>query len=169
MQKLKSVTFVAGWLLFIFAAAMICVSIKDRSAMLSADSYEDKGIYTFIPYQMLPVQVENTGANGRNRRMNPVRTVYMVYYKDNKGSGYQWKKQALTRENGLRIVEDGEPVKRRVLSIPGRGTYITVEPGQTAESYTAGQQKKNSFLLLASGGYLLFYVLIWCMLRKRRQ
>lgn len=92
MQKLKSVTFVAGWLLFIFAAAMICVSIKNRSAMLSADNYEDKGIYTFIPYQMLPVQVENTGANGRNRRMNPVRTVYMVYYKDNKGSGYQWKK-----------------------------------------------------------------------------
>lgn len=79
------------------------------------------------------------------------------------------EKQAFVRENGLRIVEDGEPVKRRVLSIPGRGTYITVEPEQTAESYTVGQQKKNSFLLFVSVGYLLFYMLSWCIVRKRRQ
>ena len=86
MQKLKSIIFVAGLMLLILAAVVGYLSIKYLSAILPVDSYEDKGLYTFLPYQVLPVQVENTGASGRARRMNPTKTVYMVYYRDTSGA-----------------------------------------------------------------------------------
>ena len=73
MQKLKSIVFVVGIMLLILAAAMGYLSIKYLSAILPADSYEDKGVYTFSPYQVLPIQVQNTGASGRDRRMNPTK------------------------------------------------------------------------------------------------
>ncbi len=62
MQKLKSIVFVAGVMLLILAAAVGYLSIKYLAAILPADSYEDEGVYTFSPYQVLPVQVQNTGA-----------------------------------------------------------------------------------------------------------
>ena len=167
MRKLKSVIFAVGLMLFILSAAMLCLSVKNISAMPSPDSYEDKGIYTFVPYQVLPVQVENTGAIGRNRRMNPTKTVYMVYYKDNSSSGYQWTKQVVSRESGQEIVNGGVSVKRRVLNIPDKGTYITVEPEETAKSYTAGLQKKYRLALGTSAAYILFYVLAWYIVLKQ--
>ena len=60
-----------------------------------------------LPYQLLSVQVQNTGASGRDRRMNPTKTAYMVYYRDTSGSSYQWSEQALTRELGQEIVDAG--------------------------------------------------------------
>ena len=113
MAKLKSIVFVAGVMLLILAAAVGYLSIKYLVAILPADSYEDKGVYTFSPYQVLPVQVQNTGASGRDRRMNPTKTAYMVYYRDTSGSGYQWSQQALTRELGQEIVDAGAAVERR--------------------------------------------------------
>ena len=164
MTKLKSIIFVAGVMLLILAAAMGYLSIKYLSAILPADSYEDKGIYTFSPYQVLPVQVQNTGASGRNRRMNPTKTVYMVYYRDTSGSGYQWSEQALTRELGQEIVDAGAAVERRVLAIPADRSYITVESGQTAENYTTGLRQKYVTVLVLAGGYVLLYVAAWCVI-----
>ena len=171
MQKLKSIVFVAGVLLLILAAAMGYLSIKYLSAILPADSYEDKGVYIFSPYQVLPVQVQNTGASGRDRRMNPTKTAYMVYYRDTSGSGYQWSEQALTRELGQEIVDAGAAVERRVLAIPADRSYITVEPGQTAERYTAGLRQKYITALVLAGTYVLLYAAAWCVilgLRKKR-
>ncbi len=76
-------------MLLILAAAMGYLSINYLSAILPADSYEDKGIYVFSPYQVLPVQVQNTGASGRDRRMNATKTACMVNYRDTSGSVYQ--------------------------------------------------------------------------------
>ena len=163
MEKLKSIIFVAGVMLLILAAAVGCFSIKYLVAILPADSYEDKGVYTFSPYQVLPVQVQNTGASGRNRRMNPTKTVYKVYYKDAGGSGYQWSEQALTRELGQDVVDAGAAVERRVLAIDSDRSYITVEPGQTAESYTAGLRQKYIIVLVLAGSYILLYVIVWCV------
>ena len=164
MAKLKSIIFIAGVMLLILAAAAGCLSIKNLSAVLPAGSYEDKGVYTFSPYQVLPVQVQNTGASGRDRRMNPTKTVYMVYYRDTSGSGYQWRQQALTRERGQEIVDAGAAVERRVLAIPADRSYITVEPGQTAESYTAGLQQKYITALVLAGAYILLYAVAWCVI-----
>ena len=164
MAKLKSIIFVAGVMFLILAAAIGYLSIKYLSAILPADSYEDKGIYTFSPYQVLPVQVQNTGASGRNRRMNPTKTVYMVYYRDTSGNGYRWSEQALTRELGKEMVDAGAAVERRVLAIPADRSYITVESGQTAESYTAGLRQKYVTVLVLAGGYVLLYVAAWCVI-----
>ena len=171
MAKLKSIVFVAGVMLLILAAAVGYLSIKYLVAILPADSYEDKGVYTFSPYQVLPVQVQNTGASGRDRRMNPTKTAYMVYYRDTSGSGYQWSQQALTRELGQEIVDAGSAVARRVLSVPADRSYITVEPGQTAESYTAGLRQKYITALVLAGAYVILYGMVWCVvvwLRKRK-
>ncbi len=64
MAKPKSIFFVVGLMLLLLSAAMGYLSIEYLSAIASADSYEDKGVYTFSPYQVLPVQVQNTGTNG---------------------------------------------------------------------------------------------------------
>ena len=169
MQKLKSTVFVVGIMLLILAAAMGYISIKYLSAILPADSYEDKGVCTFSPYQVLPVQVQNTGASARGRRMNPTKTVYMVYYRATDGSGYQWSEQALTRELGQEIVDAGAAVERRVLAIPADRSYITVEPGQTAESYTAGLRQKYITALTLAGAYVLMYAIVWCVIGSMKR
>lgn len=159
MSKLKSIVFVAGVMLLILAAAVGYLSIKYLVAIIPADSYEDKGVYTFSPYQVLPVQVQNTGASGRNCRMNPTKTAYMVYYRDTSGSGYQWSQQALTREIGQDVVDAGAAVERRVLAIPADRSYITVELGQTA-----GLRQKYITALVLAGAYVLLYAAAWCVL-----
>ena len=136
MRKLKSIITLAGIMLLILSAASLYVALGAMSDVRPAESYEDKGVRTFVPYDVLPVQVKNTSASSRDRRMNPTKTVYMVYYRATDGSGYKWSDEVSAKSYGERVVEAGEPVERRVLSIPEAGTYITVEPNQTAETYT---------------------------------
>ena len=47
MQNLKTIVFIGGVLLLILAAVIGYLSIKNLSGIRSADSYEDKGVYTF--------------------------------------------------------------------------------------------------------------------------
>lgn len=170
MEKVKSIGFVAGLMLLILAAVMIYLSAKGLFTIPSANSYQDNGTHTFEPYQVLPVQVRNTSSYSRDRRMNPTKTVYMVYYRATDGSGYQWTDRAITRELGQETVKEGVPVTRRVLSIPSDRTYITVEPEQTAESYTAGLRQKYVLALALSAAYILVYLVIWgVILSKKRR
>ena len=55
----------------------------------------------------------------------------------------------------------GVPITRRVLSVSGGRTYITVEPQQTAASYSAGLRQKYVLALALSAAYILVYLLIW--------
>ena len=170
MEKVKSIGFVAGFMLLILAAVMIYLSAKGLFTIPSANSYQDNGTRTFEPYQVLPVQVRNSSSYSRDRRMNPTKTVYMVYYRATDGSGYQWTDRAITRELGQETVKEGVPVTRRVLSIPSDRTYITVEPDQTAESYTAGLRQKYVLALALSAAYILVYLVIWgVILSKKRR
>ena len=164
MKRLKTIIPVAGILLLILSAASLYVAMQALSDIRPAEDYEDIGVLTFQPYDVLPVQVQNTGANSRVRRMNPTKTVYMVYYRATDGSGYKWSDEALTRDLGKDIVEAGETVRRRVLRIPADGTYITVEPEQSAGSYTAGLRQKYITVLVLAGAYVLLYGLGWCVL-----
>ena len=164
MRKLKTIIPVAGILLLILSAASLYVAMQALSDIRPAEDYEDIGVLTFQPYDVLPIQVQNTGASSRDRRMNPTKTVYMVYYRATDGSGYKWSDKALTRDLGKDIVEVGETVQRRVLRIPADGTYITVEPDQTAGSYTEGLRQKYTTILVLAGAYVLLYGLGWCVL-----
>lgn len=170
MRRLKTIIPVAGILLLILSAASLYVAVQALLEIRPAEDYEDIGVLTFQPYDVLPVQVQNTGASSRDRRMNPTKTVYMVYYRATDGSGYEWSDRAITRELGQETVKEGVPVTRRVLSIPGDRTYITVEPEQTAESYTAGLRQKYVLALALSAAYILVYLVIWgVILSKKRR
>ena len=78
IKKLKPFITVAGVMLLLAAVTMGYFSAQRLSSIIPASGYEDKGVYSFVPVRVLPVQVENTGATGRARRMNPTKTVYMV-------------------------------------------------------------------------------------------
>lgn len=82
IKKLKPFITVAGIMLLLASAAMGYFSAQRLSSIIPASDYEDKGVYSFVPVRVLPVQVENTGATGRARRMNPTKTVYVVHYRD---------------------------------------------------------------------------------------
>jgi len=86
-------------------------------------------LYLLI-YQASPAQIQNTSAYSRDRRINPTKIVYMVYYRITDGGGYEWSDRAITRELGQETVKEGVPVTRRVFSIPSDRIYITVEPEQ---------------------------------------
>ena len=169
MARLKSIVFVAGVMLLILAAVMCYLSIEELSALPSADSYMDRGVYTFVPYEVASEQVKNTSADSRDRRMHPTKTVYIVCYRDIGGSGYRWKERTVTHEMGQAIVDAGVAVERRVLSIPDRRTYITVEPEQTAASYTVGLRQRYIMALGLSAGYLLVYLLVWFMIWRKNK
>ena len=171
MRRLKTVISITGILLLILSAASIYVSFRSLSGLRPAEDYEDRGVLTFKPYAVYPVQVENTGS-GRSRRMNPTRTVYMVYYRVTDGSGYQWTDEISSRDQGLEVVKAGAAVKRRVLSIPEDRTYITVEPEQTAGSYTEGLRKRYTGIVTIGTLYIMFYVLVLLLaklVRRMRQ
>ena len=169
MKKLKSIFFVAGILLLILSAASLYVAMQALLVIRPAEDYEDIGVLTFQPYDVLPVQVQNTGASSRDRRMNPTKTVYMVYYRATDGSGYKWSNEAFSKDHGQRVVEAGETVQRRVLRIPADGTYITVEPEQSAGSYTAGLRQKYTTIFALAGAYVLLYGLLWCLIYRRNR
>ena len=100
MRRLKTIIPIAGILLLILSAASLYVAMRDISKVRPAEDYEDQGVRSFEPYAVYPVQAPNTGASGRDRRMNPTKTIYMVYYRAADGSGYQWSGEALTRDLG---------------------------------------------------------------------
>ncbi len=161
MEKVKSMGLIASLMLLILAVVMVYLSIKGLLTIPSANTYEDSGLHTFEPYQVLPIQVRNSSAYSRSRRVNPTKTVYMVYYRATDGSGYQWSDRAITRELGQETVKEGVTVTRRVLSVSGGRTYITVEPDQTTESYASGLRQKYVLALALSAAYILVYLLIW--------
>ena len=163
MQKLKFIPFSAGVMLFVLSAVTIYLSIQELSDIRPAGDYEDQGVYTFLPYDVQSIQVKNTSASSRDRRMHPTTTVYMVLYRDTSGAGYRWQERTPAPELGQKTVKAGQTVARRVLTIPSSRTYITVEPDQTAESYTTGLRKKYITALVLAGVYVLLYVAAWCV------
>lgn len=169
MRRLKTIIPIAGILLLILSAASLYVAMRDISKVHPAEDYEDQGVRSFAPYAVYPVQVQNTSASGRDRRMNPTKTVYMVYYLATDGSGYKWSDEALTRDLGEDIVEAGETVRRRVLSIPSDGTYITVEPEQTAGSYAESLRGRYTRIVGLSALYILFYFIVLILVKLVRR
>ena len=86
MKRLKTIILVAGILLLILSAASLYAAMQGISKVRPAEDYEDQGVRSFEPYAVYPVQVENTGAVGRDRRMHPTKTVYKVDYRATDGS-----------------------------------------------------------------------------------
>ena len=76
----------AGIMLLVLALACLYVGAEGFLTIRPAAAYEDMGVHTFSPYQTYPTQVKNT-AGGRQGRLHPTKTVYLVYYRATDGSG----------------------------------------------------------------------------------
>lgn len=167
MKNLKLIGSVISMLLLILSLALGYVSWTKLAAVRDSGEYEDAGVMTFTPYQVLPAQVKKT-STGRDKRLNPTKTVYLIYYKADNNSGYEWTKQVSTSSEGERIVTSGVKVKRRLLRISAEGTYLTVEPQQTAKSYTTGLRQRYMLMLGAAAVYIAGYSLVFFILHKRK-
>lgn len=170
MNKLKKMGMSFGLMLFILSLATAYMSWTKGSAVRPADSYEDRGIHPFAPYRLLPIQVENTSGSSRSRRMNPTKTVYVVYYRTTDGTGYRWKREVASKSQGQKILAEKELFERRVLAIRGEKKYISVDAELTAESYTTDLKQKYTWALAFSVVYILAYITVWGVIFwKRRQ
>ncbi len=138
--------------LFIMALVFAAAALWQLFLLPDPALYRDEGVYTFVPYQVLPIQVKNN-ATGRSRRMNPTKTVYKVYYRTEEYSGYEWSQKAPSKTAGADIVAEKKPCRRRVLSRADTGTYLTVDADQTAKTHFQSLRRR---CLLITGGCLLY-------------
>ena len=143
MKKLKSIFFVAGVMLLILSAVMAYLSIEELSAMLPADSYTDRGVYTFAPYEVASEQVKNTSASSRERRMNPTKTVYIICYRDIGGNGYRWQERTVTPEMGQAVVDAGNHGEGRGVWNSDPGTFHSLEAHGKGQSFDGGFRPRD--------------------------
>lgn len=156
-----------GVLLFVLAAACLYVGLTALGDIRPASAYADAGIHTFVPYQALPTQVENT-ATSRHKRLHSTKTVYLVYYRATDETGYEWKDEEHYKNAAKQRVALGEPVKRRVLSIPESGTYISVADNLTAEQYVLQQQRFYWMMVGGAAAFLVLYLAGWALVLQKR-
>ncbi len=148
------------FLVLLFASLLtLAIAGWQLHTLPSADAYTDKGIYTFIPYEVLPIQVENN-TSGRQKRMNPTKTVWQVFYRTVESSGYRWRENVASKRVGQDVIAQKQPVKRRVLSLTGEKSYITVPPELDAESYIDGLRRRYLRILNISAVYPILYLSI---------
>ena len=139
MAKLKSIAFAIGIMLLIGAALCLYFSLRNLSSIRPASAYEDMGVHTFVPEEVYPVQRENH-ATGRQKRNHPTTTVYIVRYRSEDGSGYQYKYESGSVESTAQnILKTGDPIERRVLSISGEDDYITIDADETVRATKPGR------------------------------
>ena len=168
-EKIRLYVNVLLLMFVILAVLSLFFSVRNMTEIRSVSAYEDQGVCTFVPVEVSPVQEENN-ASGRMRRNHPVKTVYVVSYQASDGSGYEYDYEAGSVDTiAQKIVEEGEPIERRVLSIPDEGTYITVEADETAETYVAGQRKRFVLISIVSVLYLAVWGMVNIILMKRRK
>lgn len=159
-MNISSICFAIGVMLLAAAAGSLYISILDILAIRPVYDYVDDGVYTFVPAEFYPIQVNNN-ATGRQKRNHPTKTVYVVSYHA-KGSYYKYKYHSGSVEStARRILEEGATVERRVLRVPKENVYITVGAHETAESHAAGEKKKYLVIAACSSIYLIAFAGFW--------
>ena len=167
IETFTGIVRVIGIMGLILSIACLTLGVKGIATIRPASDYEDMGVHTFSPYKVLPYTVENR-ATGRDKRNNPTKTVYVVYYQTSDGTGYQWKLETSNdKDYADQILAKGDSVDRRVLSIKENGKYMTVDTDLTADTYVAGQQKRYLWMAGLSGGYLVLCVALWLVMKRR--
>lgn len=167
IETFTGIVRVIGIMGLILSIACLTLGVKGIATIRPASDYEDMGVHTFSPYKVLPYTVENR-ATSRDKRNNPTKTVYVVYYQTSDGTGYQWKLETSNdKDYADQILAKGDSVDRRVLSIKENGKYMTVDTDLTADTYVAGQQKRYLWMAGLSGGYLVLCVALWLVMKRR--
>ena len=90
MKKSQKIIYYLSIIGLLVSLAFLCLGIKGISGVHQASEYTDEGVYTFVPYHVSAITVENT-STGRDKRIHPTKTIYAVYYHTLEKSVYQWK------------------------------------------------------------------------------
>ena len=168
MEKQKAIAFTGGIMLLIGAALCLYLRLRILSSNRPASAYEYMGVHTFMPEEVYPVQRENH-ATGRQKRNHPTTTVYIVLYRAEDGSGYQYKYESGSVESTAQnILKTGDPIERRVLSISGEDGYITIDAYETAQTYEARQKRTYWTIAGVSAAYLLVWLAVNGLLLYKR-
>lgn len=167
MTKIKSIAFAISIMLLVAAPISLYFSMRNLTQIRTASDYDDLGIYTFVPDEVYPIQVENH-ATGRAGRNHPTKTVYVVSYRAEDGSGYQYRQEFAVETLAQNVLKEGEPIQRRVLSIPHENSYTTIDVEETVESYTLHQKMTYLVIAGASSLYLLAWISMLVIRRRKR-
>ena len=171
--KFKRICFVMGFTFFIISFGVAYKCYQEYQAVRPAEAYTDLGVFTFKPYKVQQYQgTKRTQITGRHSIENTT-TNYRLLYRSIDGGKYryQWRQDILSREYGLRQIEEKNLVQRRVLEITkesDKGTYITIDPAETATSYTDKRRFRNKLGIIISVGYALTYGTWWLTYFYRR-
>ena len=150
--------FLAIGMLF-FAAAAIQMYLE----VAPAEDYVDEGVHTFTASN--GYSAARRGHWQKKYHRWSTRYVYVVIYKA--PGGWRWEPEFLVRAEGEEAVQNRDQVDRRVLSIAGENSYITVSPELTARQYV--EQTRRKYLIL--GGICLAIPaaegVIWLLARRK--
>lgn len=150
--------FLAIGMLF-FAAAAIQMYLE----VAPAEDYVDEGVHTFTASS--GYSAARRGHWQKKHHRWSTRYVYVVIYKA--PGGWRWEPEFLVRAEGEEVVQNRDQVDRRVLSIAGENSYITVSPELTARQYV--EQTRRKYLIL--GGICLAIPaaegVIWLLARRK--
>lgn len=168
MTKLKSAAFIVGIIVMIGAAISFYFSLQNLYSLPDVSDFEDRDVHTFVPYDIVPVRVQNNAA-GRAQRNSPDKIVYTVLYKSSDQTGYRMRKEGGFTEDSAKLLYNSGSVEKRVLLNRKDNSYITADPDQTAAAYVAGMRRKYMLLSVLSGGYILIFVSIVSLIRLRKR
>ena len=89
-EKFRDMLGASSMILMMVAVIILGLGIKNILTVLPASAYEDKGVHTFTPIEILPsTEKEHFLLMAASRRMHPTTTVYKVRYEATDGSGYR--------------------------------------------------------------------------------
>ena len=174
-EKIRDMLGASSMILLMVAAIILGLGIKNMLTVRPASAYEDKGVHTFTPVEIYPVQKKNTSSYGRSRRMHPTTTVYKVRYEATDGSGYRCSFEAGSTETSARLLAEEGDIVQRVLYIHDEDAIVVVDPDESAESYAdesaesyaAGERQRYLLMILIPGLFLAACAVVFAVKKIR--
>lgn len=167
MKKSQKIIYYLSIIGLLVSLAFLCLGIKGISGIHQASEYTDEGVYTFVPYRVSAITVENT-STGRDKRIHPTKTIYAVYYHTLEKSVYQWKVETgNSKADANRILQAKKQVKKRVFTRKSSEEYIVVEEELSVDTYVKRQVYRYACMIVLPIGYLICLWIFW-RLKKRR-
>ena len=167
-EKFRDMLGASSMILMMVAVIILGLGIKNILTVLPASAYEDKGVHTFTPIEIYPVQKKNTSSYGRSRRMHPTTTVYKVRYEATDGSGYRCSFEAGSTETSAQLLAAEGDIVQRVLYVPEADSIVIVGPDESAESYAVGERQRYMLMIVVPGILIAVCAAVFAVINARK-
>ena len=168
LEKVRDLLVPSIMIFLMVAVIILGLGIKNILTVLPASAYEDKGVHTFTPIEIYPVQKKNTSSYGRSRRMHPTVTVYKVRYEATDGSGYRCSFEAGSTEMSAQLLAAEGDIVQRVLYVPEADSIVIVDPDESAESYAAGERQRYLLMIVVPGIFIAVCAAVFAVINARK-